>query len=89
MSQDNQLVTTLPCFNSFERTVLVPAASRDWYVGQPLLTLDCLSGSLQVFGADAISNWFALRGSGSFGQSVASGLSSTVCSWNWCQTSTM
>ena len=39
--------------------------------------------------ADAISNWFALRGSGSFGQSVASGLSSTVCSWNWCQTSTM
>ena len=91
----DQLATTFPYFNSFECTVLVPVVALCWR-GEPRLVC---GGSLDEFGlfkrvpasvrADAISNWFALRGSWSPGQSVASGLTSTVCSWNLCQASTM
>ena len=64
----DQLATTFPYFNSFECTVLVPVVALCWR-GEPRLVC---GGSLDEFGlfkrvpasvrADAISNWFALRG---------------------------
>ena len=52
----DQLATTFPYFNSFECTVLVPVVALCWcgelrlVCGAALMTLDCLSGSLQVSG---------------------------------------
>ena len=64
----DQLATTFPYFNSFECTILVPVVALCWR-GEPRLAC---GGSLDEFGlfkrvpasvrADAISNWFALRG---------------------------